>query len=387
MQNARVLAPAQTDQLPPSWLQGAIMHRTNPGGRTIRNHKRNMGFTQVQAQKKMYGEWRNCRKDQMIAKGLAPVGRIAKGFSDANFLPIYTGMRTLCPACALIISTVVANDLHHREDIEGAVMELVNDSYRKLNETNNKGKRILPNAANPRGQVVVPAWLPQRGTPNLSWAATTIRNPCQLPSNPPPAHVQAGRQLRQAPPGAAGPNVPAGQVNVPAAGHRRQAPPDVAGPNIPAAQVNIPAARKLRHAPPGAAVPNGAAAGLLAQALPGAAVPNVPAARHLWPAPLGAAGSNVPAAQVNIPAAGQLGQPLKVDVSATGLHVHVQPCNDPAYPQMVRDSSSPDNDPAPAPRLPDPPENSPAAVENQPGARGFRPTPHCKLTGSSLPNS
>jgi len=33
MQNAGVLAPGQTDQLPPGWLQGAIsLHRTNPGG-------------------------------------------------------------------------------------------------------------------------------------------------------------------------------------------------------------------------------------------------------------------------------------------------------------------------------------------------------------------
>jgi len=53
MQNAGVLAPGQTDQLPPSSLQGAIsMHRTNPGSRVISDHKLNMRFTQVQAQKK-----------------------------------------------------------------------------------------------------------------------------------------------------------------------------------------------------------------------------------------------------------------------------------------------------------------------------------------------
>jgi len=64
MQNAGVLAPGQTDQLPPSSLQGAIsMHCTNPGGRAITDHKLNMGFTQVQAQKKMYTEWRNCATD------------------------------------------------------------------------------------------------------------------------------------------------------------------------------------------------------------------------------------------------------------------------------------------------------------------------------------
>jgi len=53
MPNAGVLAPGQTDQLPPSSLQGAIsMHRTNPGSRAIRDHKLNMRFTHFQAQKK-----------------------------------------------------------------------------------------------------------------------------------------------------------------------------------------------------------------------------------------------------------------------------------------------------------------------------------------------
>jgi len=84
-----------------------------------------MGFTQVQAQKKMYTEWCNCAKDQMIARGYAPAGRTAKGFADAAFLPVCTGMRTLRPACHLIVSAVAANNMHHREDIEEAVVELV----------------------------------------------------------------------------------------------------------------------------------------------------------------------------------------------------------------------------------------------------------------------
>ena len=99
MQNAGVLTPGQTDQLLPSSLQGAIsMHRNNPGGRAISDHKLNMGFTQVHAPKKMYTEWRNCAKDQRIGRGFAPAGRTANGFPDGDFLPIYTGMRTLRPA-------------------------------------------------------------------------------------------------------------------------------------------------------------------------------------------------------------------------------------------------------------------------------------------------
>jgi len=357
MQNAGVLAPGQTDQLPPSSLQGAIsMHRTNPGGRAISDHKLNMGFTQVQAQKKMYTEWRNCAKDQMIARGFAPAGRTAKNFPDADFLPICTGMRTLRPACDLIVSAVAANDMHRLEDIEEAVVELVKDSCRKLNDTNNKGKMVVPNPAIPPGQVVVHASLLPPGAPNQWGAATTIGNPGQLPPNPPPAHVPAGGQLGQAPPGAAGPNVAA-------AGQLGQAPPGAAGPNVPAAQVNVAAAGQLGQAPPGAAGPNVAAAGQLGQAPPGAA------------------GPNVPAAQVNVPAAGQLGQAPPGDVPAAGPDVPVQPGSDPAHPQMVRDSSSPDNDPAPAQMLPDPPHNGPAAVQNQPVARGFRPAPNRRPTG------
>jgi hypothetical protein len=46
-QNPGVLAPGQTDQFPPSSLQGAIaMHRANPGGRAISAHKLNLGFTE-----------------------------------------------------------------------------------------------------------------------------------------------------------------------------------------------------------------------------------------------------------------------------------------------------------------------------------------------------
>jgi len=304
MQNAGVLAPGQTDQLPPSSLQGAIsMHRTNPGGRAISDHKLNMGFTQVQAQKKMYTEWRNCAKDQMIARGFAPAGRTAKSFPDADFLPICTGMRTLRPACDLIVSAVAANDMHRLEDIEEAVVELVKDSCRKLNDTNNKGKMVVPNPAIPPGRVVVHASLLPPGAPNQWGATTTIGNPGQLPPNPPPAHVPAGGQLRQAPPGAAGPDVPAKHVNVPAAGQLGQAPPGAAGPNVPAAQVNVAAAGQLGQAPPGAAGQNVAAAGQLAQAPPAAPGPNVPAvqvnvpaAGQLGPAPPGAAGPNVHAA-------------------------------------------------------------------------------------------
>jgi len=105
---------------------------------------------------------------------------------------------------------------------------------------------VVPNPAIPFGQVVLHASLPAPGAPNQWGAGTTIGTPGQLPPNPPRAHVPAGGQLGQAPPGAAGPNVPPEQVNVAAAGQLGRAHPGGAGPNVPAAQVNIPAAGELR---------------------------------------------------------------------------------------------------------------------------------------------
>jgi len=322
MQNAGVLAPGQTDQLPPSSHQAAMsMHRTNPGGRAISHHKLNMGFTQVQTQKKMYKEWWNWAKDLMIARGFALAGRMAKSLPDADFLPIYTGMSTPGPACDVIVSAVAANHMHRPEDIEEAVVALVKDSCRKLNNTNNKGKMVVRNPAIPPGQVIVHASLLPPGAPNQLGAGTTIGNLGQLPPNPRPAHVRAGEQLGEGPLGALGPNVPAAQVNVPAAGQLGLAPLRVDGANIPPAPVNVLTGGQLGQAPRGVARPN----------VP-AGQGNHPAAGQLGPAPRGAAGPTVPGAQVNVSAAGQLGQ---APPSAAGPNVPAAQVNVPAAGQLV----------------------------------------------------
>jgi len=111
--------------------------------------------------------------------------------------PIYTGIRTLCPACDLIFSTVAANNIHRLEDIKEVVVELVKDCCWKLNETNNKGKMVVPNPTIPPELVVLHVSLLPPEAPNQWVAATTIGNPGQLPSNPPTAHVPAGAQLGQ----------------------------------------------------------------------------------------------------------------------------------------------------------------------------------------------
>jgi len=97
---------------------------------------------------------------------------------------------------------------------------------------------------------------------------------------------------------------------------------------------------------------------------------------ELGQAPPGVAGPNVPAAQVNVPAAGQLGQAPRVDVPEAGPDVPVQPGNDPAHPLMVLDSSSPGNDPALAQMLPDPLHNGPRQSKTNllPGVFARHPT-------------
>jgi len=113
-----------------------------------------------------------------------------------------------------------------------------------------------------------------------------------------------------APPRAAAPNVPAAQVNVPAAGHLGQAPLGVAasGSNVPAALVNVLAAGQLVQPPTSAASPNVLAEQVI-----------VPAAGQLGQASLGVAGSNVPAPLVNVIAARQLAHPPPGTAVATSL--------------------------------------------------------------------
>ena len=128
-QNLGVLVPRQTDQFPPSPLQKLIgMHRPNPAGRKITNNKLILGFTEDANERVLYMVWRNYVKDQMIARGFAPAGPKAANYPDADFLPIYTGMIILHPACDYIVSAVAPNDMQRLEDIDEAVVSLVKDS-------------------------------------------------------------------------------------------------------------------------------------------------------------------------------------------------------------------------------------------------------------------
>jgi len=108
-------------------------------------------------------------------------------------------------------------------------------------------------------------------------------------------------------------------VHVPAAGQLGQAPLGAAGQTVLAAQVNV------------------AAAGDVGEARQGAAVPNVQATGHFGQAHAGAPVPKVLAAQVNAPAAGQLGHApagvdgpsihaAQVNVRAAGQRGEASPC-------------------------------------------------------------
>ena len=87
VQNPTVLAPGQTDQFPPSPLQELMgIHRPNQGSTAISAHKLNLGFTEEPNKKVLYTVpvWRNCVKDQMMARGFALPGRKATNFPDAT---------------------------------------------------------------------------------------------------------------------------------------------------------------------------------------------------------------------------------------------------------------------------------------------------------------
>ena len=88
------------------------MPRINPGGRRIKNHKLNLGFTKDVNERVLYT--------------VAP-----------DFLPIYRCMRTLYATSDYIVSAVAVNDMQRLENIQEAVVEVVKDSSRKLNNTNN----------------------------------------------------------------------------------------------------------------------------------------------------------------------------------------------------------------------------------------------------------
>ena len=187
MQNAGHLQapPRQTYQLPASTLIGTIgtSHR-NPDGRKISTHTTNMAFTAGKPSENLYKAWRKCVKDQITERNFVLVNGKPASYRDTDFLPIYTGRRALLPACDLIATAVAANNQADITEVKEALVDLIKDCVKKLQDTKKRANGVLANPYLAPAQVTLNPTLLPPGTPVLSRSATVIPNPGQLPQNP-----------------------------------------------------------------------------------------------------------------------------------------------------------------------------------------------------------
>jgi len=221
--------PGQTYQLPPNSLAGHIgMGRSNPGGRSTTDHKLNMGFLMDNPGKAQYNTWWNIVNDLMIARNFVP-GATAMNYPDANFQPIFAGMRRLRPVCYQLARASAANNQQRMQDIDEAVVHIVKDCARKLFNT----WMTHPHAP-PQGQpgvcfaqVIVPGVLLSTNNPAQWGLATALPNVAQAPALPAINQAQ----------GPAPPAIDQAQAPAPPANNQAQAP---ASPAINQAQAPAP---------------------------------------------------------------------------------------------------------------------------------------------------
>jgi len=183
----------QTYQLPPNSLAGHIaMGRSNPGGRSTTDHRLNIGFLIDNPGKAQYNAWRNIVKDLMIARNFVP-GTTPMNYPDADFQPIFAGMRRLRPVSDQLATVSAANVSQPMQDIDKAVVHLVKDCARKLFNTWMTHPRAPPQGQPgvPFAQGIVPGVL--LSTNNLAqWdLATAVPNVAQAPALPAINQAQA----------------------------------------------------------------------------------------------------------------------------------------------------------------------------------------------------
>jgi len=74
-------------------------------------------------------------KDQMTARNFVLVNHKHARYPDRDFRQIYTGLRTLLPACDLIATAVFANNQAHIRDVEDVLVDLIKHCVKKLQDT------------------------------------------------------------------------------------------------------------------------------------------------------------------------------------------------------------------------------------------------------------
>jgi len=129
-------------------------------------------------------------KDQMTARNLVLSNDKPANYPDADFLPIYTGMRALLPACDLIATAGAANNQAYIMDVEEVVVDLIKDCVKKLEDTKRRTNGVLVNPWLVPAQMTLDSTVLPLGAPVLWGSATDIPNLGQLPQSLPVAIIR-----------------------------------------------------------------------------------------------------------------------------------------------------------------------------------------------------
>jgi len=201
--------------------------------------------------------WRDAVKDQMLARGYISDNW---HFPDAESQQIVEGMRRLKPACDELGTASAANNMASMQEIDEAVLQLVNDCGKKLANTIGTNTHVPPPGPGvPPAQVIVrPMLLPLNAPPQCQWSIGTavvpnagpvdqnapLANPGPAQNVPaPPANPQAQNIAALLNAGPVGQNAPL--ANAPGPGQNVPAPP--AGAQAVPAPWRIPKLSTLRH--------------------------------------------------------------------------------------------------------------------------------------------
>jgi len=105
----------------------------------------------------------------MTTRNFVLVNDKPASYPDADFLLIYTGMRALLPARDLITTAVAAYNQVHIMDVEEALVDLIKDCVKKLQDTKTRANGVLVNPWLAPVQVILdPTLLPQAQQVNLA---------------------------------------------------------------------------------------------------------------------------------------------------------------------------------------------------------------------------
>jgi len=123
-----------------------------------------------------YLYWRDAVKDQMLARGYFSDNW---HFPDAEFQQIVEGMRRLKPACDELATASAANNMASMQEIDEAVLQLVKDCGKKLENTTRTNNHVPPPGPGiaPAQVIVRPMLLPLNAPPQCQWSIATAAVP------------------------------------------------------------------------------------------------------------------------------------------------------------------------------------------------------------------